>query len=268
MSGTGKIGAPANAFLKTDELAQGNTVAHKLHPMAKIVTTLAFIIVVISSPGSDMPALCPYFLYIALFAAFAETPFSIICRRVLPVLPFVLFAGLSNVIFMRTSAVSISGVVISEGVVSCMALVMKTVLTVSAVVLLTVTTQSSDIFAGLRRIGLPQVLVTVCMLCFRYISMLMQEAGNMARAYHLRSGTKKGISIRHMGTFIGQLLLRSIDRAERVYAAMRCRGFDGDFRYGEPRRFTSGAAVYTLLLSAVFAAMRIWGLKPLYDIFS
>ena len=264
MSGFGKLGASADAITRTDELARGHTALHRLHPMAKLVTTLVFIVAVVSSPGTDAPALCVYFLYTALFAAVAEVPFSLLWRRVLPVLPFVLFAGLSNVLFLRRPFAVVFGIVLTEGTASCAVLVLKTILTVSSVVLLASTTPSNEIFAGFRRLGLPRVLVTVCMLCFRYITMLLQEAGGMARAYHLRAGKARGIELRHMGSFIGQLLLRSMDRAERVYAAMRCRGFDGEFRYGEPRRLDAEGIVYITLISAAFAAMRLWGLAPLY----
>jgi cobalt/nickel transport system permease protein len=36
---------------------------------------------------------------------------------------------------------------------------------------------------------------------------------------------RKGIAMKDMGSFTGQLLLRSFDRAERIYNAMKCRGY-------------------------------------------
>ena len=47
----------------------------------------------------------------------------------------------------------------------------------------------------------------------------------MNTAYRLRARQSKGLEMRHMGSFIGHLLIRSADRAERVYAAMKCRGY-------------------------------------------
>jgi cobalt/nickel transport system permease protein len=58
---------------------------------------------------------------------------------------------------------------------------------------------------------------------------LIEEAGTMYDSYILRSPDSRGIRMSDMGTFIGILLLHSIDRAERVYAAMKCRGFSGVF---------------------------------------
>ena len=57
--------------------------------------------------------------------------------------------------------------------------------------------------------------------------MLLNEAVSMHTAYTLRTDNQKGIKMRDMGSFLGQLLLRSTDRAEQVYYAMKCRGFHG-----------------------------------------
>jgi len=47
----------------------------------------------------------------------------------------------------------------------------------------------------------------------------------MSVAYSLRNFNRKGIEMRDMGSFSGQLLLRSFNRAERVYNSMKCRGY-------------------------------------------
>ena len=41
----------------------------------------------------------------------------------------------------------------------------------------------------------------------------------------LRSGGAGRLEMRHMGSFVGQIFLRGFDRAERIHAAMRCRGY-------------------------------------------
>jgi energy-coupling factor transporter transmembrane protein EcfT len=66
-------------------------------------------------------------------------------------------------------------------------------------------------------------LYTTVMLCFRYLSPFgggsRQHGARLSSAF----GQAKGLEMKHVGAFVGQLLLRSIDRAERVYAAMRAR---------------------------------------------
>ena len=53
----------------------------------------------------------------------------------------------------------------------------------------------------------------------------------MSESYALRAPGQKGIHFSAWGSFLGQLLLRSMDRAEELYSSMRLRGFRGEFYY-------------------------------------
>jgi cobalt/nickel transport system permease protein len=63
----------------------------------------------------------------------------------------------------------------------------------------------------------------------RSVSLLSEEHRRLRTAMQLR-GFIPAFN-RHtfvtFGTLVGQLVLRSLDRAERIDAAMRCRAFDG-----------------------------------------
>ena len=74
-----------------------------------------------------------------------------------------------------------------------------------------------DMLVGLRRLGLPQVLVATLLFMERYLHVLGDELGRMvtarrARSFHHRSG----LSWRLLTSMISMLLLRSFERAERV----------------------------------------------------
>ena len=257
-----QIAKTMDAFYSLEELAKKRTPVHALHPAAKLIVTMVFIVCVISSGRYDVAGLTVYFFYPAVILSLAELPFRGVLLRTLPALPFVLFAGLSNILFERTLA----PVGISYGALSCMVLVEKALLTVSALVILSATTPSRALFAQLQRARVPRILTTTMMLCFRYLSLLAEEAGSMARAYHLRSVRQKGLEMKHVGAFIGQLLLRSIDRAERVYAAMQCRGFDGTFpALPEDKRQSRASFWYALLTSSALIALRVVGLSAVVE---
>lgn len=84
---------------------------------------------------------------------------------------------------------------------------------------------------ALGRLGLPARLVQVFLFAIRYIELLRAEARRLHDAMRLRGfvpGTNVH-TIRSYGHFIGQLLVRAVERAERVNEAMRCRGFAGRF---------------------------------------
>jgi cobalt/nickel transport system permease protein len=145
-------------------------------------------------------------------------------------LPFALFGGLANIFFDREPMFFLGEMAITAGAVSFASILIKTLLSVWAVLFLVSTTTIWDLCGQLIRLRVPRLLVLQLSLTYRYISSLMGEAGAMYHAYILRSpGMKKGVRMSDMGPFVGSLLLRSFDRAGNVYAAMKCRGFDGSF---------------------------------------
>jgi cobalt/nickel transport system permease protein len=70
--------------------------------------------------------------------------------------------------------------------------------------------------------------------------------------------------MRHMGSFVGQLLIRSFDRAERIYAAMKCRGYPG--RTAQTAHISIRAADTVFLLSTTvpFILLRVFDMTALY----
>jgi len=223
------IGARVHELRALENLAAGQTSIHRLHPLTKLLSTVVFIVCVVSFGRYDLLRLAPYLFYPFVMMALAELPYKLLLSRVLIALPFCLFAGLSNVFFDRAAAFAVGGVVVSLGVLSLVTILVKMYLCVMAALLLVATTPFAELTAQLRRLRVPVIFVMVFEMTFRYISVLLEEVYSMVTAYKLRSGTRKALDIRHMGSFVGQLLLRGFDRAERVHAAMCCRGYSLKF---------------------------------------
>jgi cobalt/nickel transport system permease protein len=184
-----------------------------------------YILTVVSFDRFSFGRLIPFIFYPALLMALSQTPYSKLNRRFLIALPFCLFAGMSNIIFDRAAAFTIGGITVNWGLVSFAVILFRTYLCVMAVLILVSVTPLSDLANELRRLQLPAIFVIMFELSYRYIGVLLNEVYSMSIAYFLRSPNRKGIEIRDMGSFAGQLLIRSFDRAERVYNAMKCRGF-------------------------------------------
>jgi cobalt/nickel transport system permease protein len=208
-----------------EQLAANSTCIHRLNPLAKLLAAAVFIVTVVSFNRYALGRLIPYIFYPALLMALSETPYTILFKRFLIALPFCLFAGISNIIFDRNTALTIEGLTISNGVISFFSILFKTYLCVMAVLILVSVTRFSELTYELMRLRLPKIAVIMFELTYRYIGVLLNEAYTMSIAYSLRSPNRKGIEMRDMGSFAGQLLIRSFDRAERVYNAMKCRGF-------------------------------------------
>jgi len=101
----------------------------------------------------------------------------------------------------------------------------------------TATSPATRTFAALQSLGLPAGLVLVLHLTYRYLFLLRDESRTIRAAMRAR-GFVPRCDLRTMtmtGHAVGMLLIRSMERADRVYLAMRARGFDGRFRAGPAR---------------------------------
>ena len=78
----------------------------------------------------------------------------------------------------------------------------------------------------------------------------------MTQAYSLRAPKQKGIHFKVWGSLSGQLLLRSIDRANEVYESMVLRGYHGEFPYAKVEHFRGEDYGYLLIWLIVLLFLR------------
>jgi cobalt/nickel transport system permease protein len=237
-----------NEIYSLEQFSSMDTVVHRLHPFVKISATFFYIILVVSFDRYAFSRLVPYVFYPVIIMALAEIPYSLIGSRLLLALPFTMFAGISNILFDQTILFRILGVGISYGVVSFMTLVFRALLCVAAILILVATTPFTSLTGQLRRMKIPEVFIILFEMTYRYIGSLIEETTIMITAYQLRRNSNKGIDMKHMGSFVGQLLIRSFDKAQMVYDAMKCRGYGMVARYMTKVRLT--AMDYGFLLIA------------------
>ena len=109
---------------------------------------------------------------------------------------------------------------------------------------------------ALAAVGLPGRLVTLLLMTVRYLDVLRRDYGRLRRAMRVRGFRARADrhSLRSIGYLVGMLLVRSFDRSERILNAMRCRGFDGTFRYDALMRPGRGDAVLGALTGLAIAA--------------
>ncbi len=84
---------------------------------------------------------------------------------------------------------------------------------------------------ALSHLRVPDKLTHLLLFTVRYLDVLRREHGRLSAAMRLRA-FRPGANMhtyRTYGHMIGMLLVRSLDRSERVVDAMKCRGFRGHF---------------------------------------
>ncbi len=230
-----------------DDLAALDSPIHRLHPLTKLILTVGYIALVVSFGKYALSGVLVMALYPAALFSLGGIPVGVCFRKLRVVLPLVMAVGLFNPFFDRAPLLAVGGVAVSGGVISMLTLMLKGVLCLTASFLLIATTGIDALCAALRMLRVPGMLVTLLLLTYRYVGVMTGELAVMTDAYRLRAPGQRGIHHRAWGSFLGQLLLRSMDRAGELYAGMQLRGFCGEFHYAGVRPFAPGDAAWLVL---------------------
>ncbi len=245
-----------------DMTACKGTFIHRIHPVAKLLATMAYILIASSFGKYDIIPLLPLVFYPVVLLAAGDIPVVPVARRMLLAGPFIAGLGILNPLFDH-GVFSIAGVSIGAGWIACISLIIKGALTVISALLLIATTGMDKTAQALRTLKVPRAFVLQLLLTYRYISVLMEEAARILRAYHLRAPAQKGVRKNAWGPLAGQLLLRTLDRAERVHGAMLMRGFNGEYNTGGIVRMNIKDIAYLAIWALFFAAVRIYNIPAL-----
>lgn len=243
-----KIGNAIHEITKIDELARQDKLINNIHPLIKLIITIGYILLVISTPKYNVSRLVIMAVYPVAMFILGDINFKDSIKRLRIVLPLVCLIGILNPFFDRHVLFRSNGIELTQnlslfknlaitgGIISMLTLALKGILTVIASYILIATTTIEKICYAMRLIKIPSVIVTQVMLTYRYVTLLLSEAGRITQAYALRAPNQKGINIKNWGSLLGHLLLRTIDRADEIYKAMLLRGFNGDFPNPEGRK--------------------------------
>lgn len=252
-----KIAQAQSELREMDALAAGNSSVHRLHPLCKLIVTVTYIITVVSFSKYDFSGLSIMVLYPVLMFQASEIPVRTCFYKLRLVLPLVCAVGLINPFLDHMPLIQLGGLVITGGMVSMVTLMMKGVFSLMASFLLIATTSIDALCAALGKLHIPPILTTLLLLTYRYIGVMLEQVAIMTEAYKLRAPGQKGIHISAWGSFLGQLLLRSMDRAEALYHSMQLRGFQGVFYYADVPPCKWNSAAYCVICISAFLVVRI-----------
>lgn len=243
-----------------DTLACQQTSIHRLDPRAKLITTLVFITTVVSFGKYEISALIPFFVYPVFLCTLGNVPPVYLLKKLILVSPFAVMIGIFNPFIDREILVKLGDMGLSGGWISFASIIIRFVLTVGAALILIAVTGFYSVCAALEKLGTPRVFVVQLMFLYRYLFVLVDEASRLVRARSLRALGDGGAGIKTYGSLVGHLLLRTIDRAQRIYLAMCCRGFDGKIRIMKPLKFGPLEIGFIGGWSAYFIILRFYNI--------
>lgn len=117
------------------------------------------------------------------------------------------------------------------GILLSARITLKSIAIVAVFTALVATIPVNTLGQSLGHLRVPAKLVYLLLMCYRYTFVIEQEYHRLSAAMKIR-GFKPRTNLhtyRSYAYLVGMLFVRAATRADRVYQAMRCRGFDGRF---------------------------------------
>lgn len=210
-----------------ERTARRRSPLHCVDARAKLLVTVVFLVAMLSVELSRLSELLLFFIFPIITSAMGGLSYGAIFRRSLVVLPFVAFIGVFNLFYDREPVFRIGAVVLTAGWVSFLSIILRGLLSVQALLVLIGTTGYYRLCRSMQRLGVPAVFTTQLLFVYRYLYVLIEEAAAMQRARDARSFGRKSYPLKVWATLVGQLLIRTFDRAELISWAMLARGFTG-----------------------------------------
>ncbi len=162
-----------------------------------------------ASPGWLLPMLC----VLVVACVIGRIPASVLIRRLLAV----------EIIAVTTSVLALFQ---PDGWHVFLVLLAKSTLSLATAVVFSLSISFIELLGLLRALHFPGVFVTTIALFYRYLFVLTDQAGKMTRARASRTFVpgRRRAWILNSGV-VGMLAVRSVERAEHVFDAMRARGW-------------------------------------------
>ena len=243
--------------LLEDNFAIGDSLIHRLDPRGRIVVACAFSIIVAIS--NRFPALLFALLLSIIVTFLARLSFRMILSRLLVVnILIFLFWVVIPFTFEGEPLFGIGPLVASrEGIIYTALITIKSNSIIIAIMALISTMPVFKMGRAMRYLYVPSKIIHLFLFTYRYIHAIHREYIRLKEAMDIR-GFKPGNNLhtyRSYAYLIGMLLVKSHDRAERVRAAMLCRGFRG--RFYDLSEFSMGIADLTLLIIMLLAVSAV-----------
>ena len=207
----------------------GHSVLHRVAPQVKIVGAFLIVVSIVVTPRE---AFWAFGLYLIVIVALSpQSPVSrpvSLARRMIIEVPFLLVALLLPILG-GGSTVEVFGLSLSQaGLWDAWNILAKATLGLSIAVILGATTQVPELLVGLDGLKMPSIVTAIAGFMVRYIDVILSDWSRMRIAMASRAHDARWITqIGPMARTLGAMFVRTYERGERVYLAMRSRGYTG-----------------------------------------
>jgi cobalt/nickel transport system permease protein len=214
-----------------EPFSEGASPAHRLDPRGKVVVAALF--AVLMAVAQTYAAVLAGLALALICLALARLPWKKVAARLLVVNSFIFFLWFVLPLTYPGEAVWRLGplAVTREGLIYAGLITLKSNAIIIALISLIATVPVVTLGQALHDLRFPDKLCHLLLFTYRYLYVFEQEFHRLVQAMKIR-GFQPGTNLhtyRSYAYLAAMLLVRSYDRADRVFQAMLCRGFHGVF---------------------------------------
>jgi cobalt/nickel transport system permease protein len=223
-----------------ESFATGKSFIHRIDPRIKVLFATLYSIVVAISQQFQTLGLALGISILLIFLA--QLNLKAIAKKMMTIMSFLLLIWVVVPLTFEGEAWFQFGplTLTRPGIQFAAQITLKSISILTIFIALITTMTLATLGNALHRLRIPAKIVYLLLMTYRYIFVIDQEYKRLRRAATIR-GFQPGTNMhtyRTFAYFIGMLFVQAIARAERVYQAMKCRGFNGNFySLGEFRSF-------------------------------
>jgi len=209
-----------------DRFGRQPSPCHRLPPRLKLFCAFAVITVGVATPAIYWPVQGVLGCLVFAGLSLARIPIGYLARRLAIFLP---------VIFLLSLSVPMSqGFAVGWDIM--VSIFLRSTLAFCAALWLVNIMPFDQLLVTLRSLKVSEVLIAILAFMYRYFFVLWDELRKMQTARRARTLGAQSLWSRWktLANLIGMLLIRAMERAERIHGAMCARGWDGHVRTLDP----------------------------------
>jgi cobalt/nickel transport system permease protein len=247
-----------------EPFAVGDSPLHRLDPRIRLVSAVIYSCA--AALCREFPALLAALILSMALVAMARLRIGEVVKRLLVVNGLVVFIWAVFPFTFPGEALFRIGPfgAAREGVELAAQITLKSNAILLAFMALVTTMPFSTLGHALHRLRVPDKIVHLLLMTYRYIFVLEQEYQRLIRAARIR-GFQPGTNLHTYRTYaylVGMLFVKAIDRAERVRWAMLCRGFKRKFYSLHEFKAGRGSVIFLIFISAAVLGIAALELRP------
>ncbi|MGB9597027.1 MAG: cobalt ECF transporter T component CbiQ [Candidatus Poribacteria bacterium] len=250
--------------INIDEYSNINSIINRRDPRIKIILFFLFILIILSTRPELFLVFVIYAVIIFVLMLLSKIPIKFIIKRSLVIIPFVIMIAIFTPFLKKgeiAGGYSLGNIKLNvsyDGLMVFWNVLIKSYLSILCMILLTASTKFSDLLKAFEKLKIPRLIVILLSFTYRYIFVFQDELQSMTRAKESRSyGKKRWINFKTLANMVGVLFIRAYERGERVYYAMRSRGFEGSIKTMTDMTLTKSDIYFLSVIVTILILIRI-----------